>query len=264
MTAAPAALGRARRLALEEVDSTNSIAMEAARAGDPGQLWVTALRQTQGRGRRGRSWVSERGNLYASLLLVDAAPLSCLGQLPLVIALGLARALAGLRGIEPEAVRIKWPNDILLDGRKCVGILIESERLPDGRQAVVIGAGINVAAAPDGQPYGVTTLADNGFKGNLEDVFRAIAIEVEAALALWRGGRGFADVRAGWLERARGLGQAIRVNLPDRSIDGIFHALDTEGRLVLKRDDGALEAHSAGDVFLLGEDTAGVICDKAR
>ena len=66
------------------------------------------------------------------------------------------------------------------------------------------------------------------------------------------------------LERARGLGQAIRINLPDRSIDGIFHALDGEGRLVLKRDGGVLETHSAGDVFLLGEDTAGLICDKAR
>jgi len=264
LIAAAAASRRARRLALEEVSSTNSIAMEAARAGDPGQLWVTALRQTQGRGRRGRSWVSERGNLYASLLLVDAAPLASLGQLPLVIALGLARALSALRGIEPDAVRIKWPNDILLDGRKCVGILIESERLADGRQAVVIGAGINVAAAPDGQPYGVTTLSDHGFTGNLEDVFRAIAGEVETVLALWKGGRGFAEIRAGWLEHARGLGQAIRVNLPDRSIDGIFHALDPEGRLVLKRDDGALETHSAGDVFLLGEDMAGIICDKAR
>ena len=165
---------------------------------------------------------------------------------------------------EPDAVRIKWPNDILLDGAKCVGILIESERLADGRQAVVVGAGINVAAAPDGQPYGVTTLAEHGFKGNLEDVFRAIASEVEAVLALWKGGHGFADIRAGWLERARGLGQAIRINLPDRSIDGIFHALDGEGRLVLKRDGGVLETHSAGDVFLLGEDTAGLICDKAR
>ena len=158
MTSAAAALRRARRLALEEVDSTNSIAMEAARAGDPGQLWVTALRQTQGRGRRGRSWVSERGNLYASLLLVDAAPLACLGQLPLVIALGLARALATLRGIEPDALRIKWPNDIWLGERKLAGILIEA-RPPDW---AVIGIGINVSIPEDDFPAGLRWPATSG------------------------------------------------------------------------------------------------------
>lgn len=242
-----------RRLAFDEVGSTNTIAMDAARSGDPGPLWVTAERQSAGRGRRGRTWVSERGNLYASLLLIDPAPFPAAANLPLVAALGVRDGLASLDGLHPsEAVEIKWPNDILLGGGKAVGILLESERLPDGRQAVVIGCGVNVAHGPSDTPYKVATLRSVGVTASLDAIFAALASGVRLSLDNWASGRHFADVRRRWLEHARGLGEACRVNLPDgSSVSGVFRDLDMDGRLLLELPDGTVRPFSAGDLFFL-------------
>ena len=141
-----------RHIALGDVGSTNSVALDYARAGDPGNLWITANRQLQGRGRRGRAWISQEGNLYASLLVIDSAPNAKIGTLPLVAALAVYNTLKPIFARTPQALAIKWPNDILVDGRKINGILLESELLPDGRMAVVIGCGINCAHHPDDRP----------------------------------------------------------------------------------------------------------------
>lgn len=151
-----------RHLALGDVGSTNSECMERAKAGNPGLLWVTAVRQTGGRGRRGRVWVSEAGNLYASLLLFDPAPAAVLGSLPLVVALALYRAIRAELPWAGDRLSIKWPNDVLFDGKKVSGILIEAEQLADGRQAVVIGCGVNVSHHPDNPLYPATSLAEVG------------------------------------------------------------------------------------------------------
>ncbi|MCW4114531.1 biotin--[acetyl-CoA-carboxylase] ligase [Aurantimonas sp. MSK8Z-1] len=239
-----------RRLALEAVGSTNTVAFEAARSGDPGPLWVTADRQTAGRGRRGRAWVSEAGNLYASLLLIEPAPLEHLQNLPLVAALGVRDGLASLPARPRPDIRIKWPNDILIGGRKAVGILTETERLPDGRRAVVIGCGVNVAYVPGETPYPVTGLAAEGLPADLDLVFEALAGGVETALDLWDRGQNFAAVRRDWLAHASGLGEACTINLPDRSLKGRFVALDEAGRLLLDEEGGARRAISAGELFL--------------
>lgn len=238
-----------RRLAFEAVGSTNSLAMETARAGDPGPLWITAERQMEGRGRRGRPWSSPAGNLYASLLLVDPAPAEQLANLPLVVALGVREGLAALPGVDPSAVRIKWPNDILVGGAKCVGILIESERLSDGRSAVAIGCGVNVQSKPEGAPYPVASLREAGFRGRPDDVFAHLAEGVERALRRWDRGAGFACIRQGWIEAAIGLGESCTVNMANRSVTGLFVELDPHGRLVLERACGMREVFSAGDVF---------------
>lgn len=253
---APGHSAARRWLALGEVGSTNSVAMEAARAGDPGPLWITAERQSSGRGRRGRPWSSEIGNLYASLLMIDPAPLSALGQLPLVIAVGMRRALCDLPRIEGERVRIKWPNDLLIEGAKCAGILVESERGADGRQIVVVGCGLNVELAPDDAPYPVTTLRRAGSEATVRETFLALASGVEWALDLWRQGRHFSAIRAEWLAGAAGLGQPCRVNLSDRTLEGRFADLDESGRLVLETQDARRLEISAGDVFLLPREDA--------
>ncbi|MBB3951144.1 biotin--[acetyl-CoA-carboxylase] ligase [Aureimonas jatrophae] len=241
-----------RRLSLDEVGSTNSVAMEAARSGDPGPLWVTAECQSAGRGRRGRQWVSERGNLYATLLLIDPAPVAALGNLPLVAALGIRDALASLPGLVSRDVEIKWPNDVLVRGAKAVGILLESERLSNGRQAVVIGCGVNVAYAPEGVPYEVTTLRACGVDASLDVVFEVLAAATAQALDIWDRGRHFAAIRERWLAHARGVGGPCRVNLPDGStVDGRFRDLDAAGRLLLELPNGELRSFSAGDLFLL-------------
>ena len=248
------ATGTRRRLALDEVGSTNTVALEAARQGDPGPLWVTAERQLQGRGRRGRSWVSERGNLYASWLTVDPAPLKHLSNLPLVASLGVRNGLAALLGRRGDAVTVKWPNDVLVGGAKCVGILLESERLPDGRMAVVVGCGVNVAHMPEETPYRVTSLVREGATGELDQVFDAVANGVEAAMRAFRHGAGFGGIRREWLQHATGLGAPCQVNLGSETLTGRFDALDAEGRLVLRGDDGMLTAISAGDLFFLERD----------
>ncbi|WP_152047908.1 biotin--[acetyl-CoA-carboxylase] ligase [Aureimonas psammosilenae] len=241
-----------RHLALDEVGSTNTVAMEAARSGDPGPLWVTAARQAAGRGRRARTWVSERGNLYSSLLLINPSPQEALHNLPLVVSLGLCEALSTLPSLASAEVSIKWPNDVLIGGRKCAGILIESERLPDGRTAVVAGCGVNVANVPSDTPYPVTGLRQEGCGAEVDEVFAAVAASIEGALAFWDRGGNFAAIRERWIANCAGIGAPCRVNLQDRTMVGTFVGLDREGRLLLKEDDGAIRLVSAGDVFPLG------------
>src|SRR5437016_6333057 len=128
-----------RLVAHELLTSTNSEALTLARAGERGPLWITAERQSAGRGRRGRSWTSEPGNLFASLLLTDPAPAEHWPELAFVAALAVHDAVAELVETLKPQLAIKWPNDLLLAGRKFAGILIEGEGVEEGAVAVGIG-----------------------------------------------------------------------------------------------------------------------------
>jgi BirA family biotin operon repressor/biotin-[acetyl-CoA-carboxylase] ligase len=241
-----------RRLALGDVGSTNDIAMQAALGGDDGRLWVTATRQLQGRGRRGRAWVSEPGNLYASALIVLERPdIVALGGLPLVAGLAVHDALCRAAPHLASAFAVKWPNDILFGRAKLAGILIEGAPLADGRHAVVIGCGVNIAHRPAETPYPATTLAAEGSDVSAEGLFGHLADALQAALVLWAGATGMAAVADRWRAVAAGLGQPIRVNLPDRSIDGVFAGIDAQGYLILDTENKESMRIAAGDVFLL-------------
>jgi BirA family transcriptional regulator, biotin operon repressor / biotin---[acetyl-CoA-carboxylase] ligase len=229
--------------------STNADALAAARAGDRGRLWISAARQLKGKGRQGRMWVSEPGNLYTSLLLIDPAHnVSALGTLPLAVACAVHATLAGLPGI-PGDLKIKWPNDILVHGRKICGILLESTKLEDGRLAVAIGIGINCAHHPDPALYQATDLAELGVIISPDALFPLLASAMASTLDAWDSGRGFARIRAEWLRLAYGVGEAITVNLPDGAIHGRFDDIDGQGRLVLSLQNGQTRFISAGDVF---------------
>ena len=243
-------------LALGDVGSTNAEAMALARDGERGPLWVTAERQLQGRGRRGRPWVSEAGNLYASLLLTDPAPIDRLGPLPLVAALGVYNALRPFFARTPQALAIKWPNDILVDGAKVNGILLESEVLPGGGLAAVIGCGINCAHHPQGTPYPATSLRDCGVEVTPEALFPRLAHAMAAELARWRGGAGFAAIREDWLRAARGLGEPVRVQMADGVLEGRFADLDAKGYLLVEKSNGEVATVSAGDLFFAGISTS--------
>ena len=234
---------------LPETASTNTTALERARSGDSGRLWITADRQTGGRGRRGRAWSSEPGNLYASLLLIDAAPVEALASLPLAIAIAVQRAVQAVLPPDGAVAAVKWPNDILIDGAKMCGILIEGERLLDGRHAVVIGIGVNVATAPESGLYPVTTIRASGGTVLPDELFTHLFMEMAAALDLWDAGRGLPDIVAAWRRAAHGIGQPITVNLTDRSIPGRFVDIDETGHLILETDDGPRLRIAAGDVF---------------
>ncbi|MCO6408006.1 MULTISPECIES: biotin--[acetyl-CoA-carboxylase] ligase [Hoeflea] len=239
-----------RHIELGDVASTNLECMDRARSGDEGNLWITAVRQTGGRARRGRSWVSEPGNLYSSLLLIDPAPWAALASLPLAVTVAVEAAVSSALPAEAaKALRIKWPNDLLIGGRKTSGILIEAEQMPDGRRAVVIGCGINVAHRPEAGLYPTTCLAEQGSAVTPQDLFAQLVVTMDSVLSLWDQGRGVAAIRDAWIERAQGIGEPVTVNLPDRQISGLFDGIDIEGRLMLALPDGNRQTIASGDVF---------------
>ncbi|QWW69112.1 biotin--[acetyl-CoA-carboxylase] ligase [Rhizobium sp. WYJ-E13] len=242
-------LGDIRHEALSDTSSTNTECLARARAGDGGLLWVTAERQTGGRGRRGRPWVSERGNLYASLLLIDPAPMERLASLPLAIAVAVHQAVRSVLPPGAEPLEVKWPNDILIGRKKTCGILVEGERLADGRHAVVIGIGINVSVMPDNPIYPVTCLRDQGSAASPEELFAHLFASMADVLDIWNEGQGIAEVTARWRAVACGIGEKITVNLPDRSISGYFAGIDDNGLLMLDTGTGRMMPIAAGDVF---------------
>ena len=236
----------------ESVGSTNALCFERARGGHAGNLWIRAKEQTEGRGRRGREWSSPIGNMFASLLLVDQKPADRIGELPLVAAVALAEAVDKAAGTL-HLVQLKWPNDLLVNGAKLSGILLEAEVLADGRQAVVIGFGVNCISHPPLSLYQATDLRSLGFQVTAERLFEELTSSFSAALGQWRDPGGFAAIRTNWLKRAAHLGKEITVKSAREEITGIFADLDARGHLVLKQDDGRVRTIYAGDVFFSGE-----------
>lgn len=239
-----------RLAAHEQLDSTNAQALRLAfdRSGETGPLWITARRQTAGRGRRGRSWVSPAGNLHATLLLENpAAPRDC-PQLSFVAALAAHDAIVHCAPELPASLALKWPNDVLCADAKVAGILLESHCVAS-RLAVAIGIGINCRHHPAETVYPATDLAAAGAQVSPDDLFCALSGAMMRRLEQWRGG--FSTVRADWLDRAIGLGREMRVRLPDRELSGRCEALDEHGQLLLRLADGSLQTIAAGDVFPL-------------
>ena len=237
-----------RLSAHETLASTNAQALTLARAGERGPLWVVAREQTGGRGRRGNSWVSPRGNLYATLLLTDPAPPECAPQLSFVAVLALHDALVERAPALRPALALKWPNDLLCRGAKLAGILIEGERATEAL-AVAIGIGVNCESHPVLTPYPATDLKGEGAAVAAEALFEALTATTAQRLAQWRGGGGFPGIRADWIARAAGIGGDMRARLPDREIIGRGEGLDEQGRLLLRLPDGSLQAIAAGEVF---------------
>jgi BirA family biotin operon repressor/biotin-[acetyl-CoA-carboxylase] ligase len=244
-----AAAARVRLAVHAVLGSTNAHALSLARGGERGPLWITAERQTHGRGRAGRSWVSEPGNLYASLLLTAPAPARCWPQLSFVAALAVHDAITQVAPPLEPRLTIKWPNDLMLDGAKLGGVLIEGESIAN--QPVAIGLGVNCASHPVFSEYATTDLAAAGLRVLASTVFSALSKSMLARLAQWRRGESFLSVRSDWLERATGVGERIVVRFGAGVLTGDFETLDEEGRLLLRLPDGRLSTISTGDVFIL-------------
>jgi len=237
-----------RLLRYETIGSTNDEAKRLAQAGTPGGTVVWAGAQTAGRGRRGRNWASPPGNLYASLLLRPDCPLAEAAQLGFVAGLSVADTLVPL--IPPQLrLRLKWPNDVLLDGRKLAGILLESVTNAGATaEFVVIGVGINLASSPGTAEYPATSLAE----ADIAEVEPGEALAAfVAAFARWAArwrAEGFAPIRAAWLGRASGVGEAVSVRLDRSTLTGRFAGLDEAGALLLEQEAGCRRI-AAGDVF---------------
>ena len=248
----------------DTIGSTNTEALEAAAAGDAGGIWFAARQQTAGRGRRGRQWASPHGNLAATLLMVPDTDPTLSATLGFVAGVSLNLALSsilpdgvvklgidgadGLSNGRNARIALKWPNDVLADGAKLAGILLEAHKLNDGRHAIAIGFGVNAVAAPQGLPYPATSLLDLGITRTAEDVFEALSDAWVDTFALWRDGLGIADVLALWRSAAAGIGAPVAVNQHGATVRGIFETIDDAGRLIVRADDDSRIAITAGDV----------------
>jgi BirA family biotin operon repressor/biotin-[acetyl-CoA-carboxylase] ligase len=213
-------------VALDSVGSTNDEAARLADAGAPEGTVVWSREQTGGRGRRGRHWASPLGNLYSSTILrPDCAA-------PRAAELGFVAALAVADIVPPgRALRVKWPNDVLVDGGKVAGILLESAIAQTGQvQHVVAGIGVNVGFAPELPEMRYRGAA---LGGSVEAALERLAAALAARLAEWRRD-GFATVRAAWLAKAGPIGAEVDVKLGDELVHGRFAGLDREGALLLE------------------------------
>lgn len=239
-----------RVVRLQETGSTNKDAMRLALSGEPLPLWVVAERQTAGRGRSGRSWNSLSGNLHGSVAFSTAAPPQAAGQLALLAGLMLHEAVSALMpAVAIPAIRLKWPNDLMIGAAKAGGILVESlvSRDATGLTAV-IGFGVNIVAAPElDRP--VTSLARHGGTLNAESLLNALAGRFDTWLDVWDTGRGFATVRAAWLSRGGQIGEAISINTGAGAVSGTYQGLSETGALLIEVA-GRLETFNFGDVAL--------------
>jgi BirA family biotin operon repressor/biotin-[acetyl-CoA-carboxylase] ligase len=234
-----------------ELDSTNSEARRLAEAGEPGPLWIAAAHQTAGRGRRGRAWDSGRGNLATTLLLRPEAPAAVIGQLSFAAALATAEMAAHFA--PQAAIGVKWPNDVLANGRKLAGILLESGQDPAGRRWLATGIGVNLASFPQGTEFPATSLVELGLSQpdiaapSPDDALTILAARFAHWYDVWMS-EGFESVRAAWLARAQQLGEPIRARLPHETRTGVFEGIDAAGALLLN-EQGQVRAIAAGEVF---------------
>jgi BirA family biotin operon repressor/biotin-[acetyl-CoA-carboxylase] ligase len=229
----------------DELDSTNDEARRRAEGGEQGPLWISAARQTKGRGRRGKVWDAGQGNLAATLLLQPLAQAAVIGQLSFAAALAVAE-MAQL--FAPDiSIQVKWPNDVLGNGGKLAGILLESGETSGGRW-LAIGIGVNLASFPPGTEFPATSLAQLGIAvPSSDEALTVLAAGFAHWYAVWMN-EGFETVRTAWLARAGGLGKPIRARLPNTTRHGVFEGIDAAGALLLN-EQGRVRAIAAGEVF---------------
>jgi BirA family biotin operon repressor/biotin-[acetyl-CoA-carboxylase] ligase len=230
---------------LDSIGSTNDHAKKLARNGYPGGTVVWAHAQTAGKGRQGNSWISIPGNLFMTMILRPDKNAAVSGQLSFVAAVALAETL---KEWLPQAVQIslKWPNDLLLNGKKAAGILLESEM--NGVRSVdwiVVGIGVNVGGAPEGavgfQDFGITDVGAG-------QVLEKLALKLKSLYDIWLK-KGFEPIRSEWLRYAHNIGATINVRLPKETFSGKFVGIDVSGALQLELEDGSRKDVSSGEVF---------------
>jgi len=232
----------------DTIGSTNDEAKRLARGGAEEGTLVWALEQTAGRGRRGRGWASPPGNLYASLILRPRCPVDQAAQLGFIAALAIGDTLSSICG-RREGLSYKWPNDVLLRGRKIAGILLEAE-LGAGAapEFVVVGVGVNLVLSPRDTVFPATSIAEEDL-GIISPgaALESFARHFQAWAEHWCK-EGFGPVRAAWRSHAAALGESIRVHLEPTTLHGLFLDIDQHGALLLESA-GEIQHISAGEIF---------------
>lgn len=237
---------------LDEVGSTNDEAQRRAAGGERGPIWIATRRQTAGKGRSGRAWVeASEGNVAATLLFAPGSTLAQLPELSLVAGVATYDAVAECLGAQfAGRVELKWPNDVLIDGAKVSGILIESGNY--GSETLsLIGIGINVVSAPPVTDRAVTYLASHAYAGDARTVLDALVARMEHWLSIWSAGTGFSAIRAAWAERAMPIGRTLEVKTQEGPVTGAFAGLDHDGALLIDLPVAGRRRFTFGDVAVL-------------
>lgn len=243
--------GGAGRITLPEIDSTNAEGFRRA-VSLAGPTWILAGVQTAGRGRRARPWASPQGNFHATLVLKPAEPPEVVALRSFAAALALRDAFVQLTGLS-QSFALKWPNDVLCNGGKIAGILLESQGLNGPDPVLCIGIGVNLIAAPDpsqvepGAVPPVSLLQETGLRITPEAFLDALA----PAYARWEASfiaEGFAPLRGAWLSHAARLGEPIRARTGAETREGVFETIDSAGNLILRMTQGPV-AIPAAEVF---------------
>jgi BirA family biotin operon repressor/biotin-[acetyl-CoA-carboxylase] ligase len=235
----------------DEIDSTNAEALRRAAAGVHGPLWLTADRQTSGRGRSGRPWLSAPGSVAATLLFSPGCTLGALPQVSLVAGVAAHDAIASLlpQAIQPRC-RLKWPNDVMIDGAKVSGILVESTTR-GSEPVVAIGIGINAGAAPALADRLATGLAEHGPAAASAAMGAVLAAALARWLDIWLDPvAGFPAIRSAWLARGYPPGEAMTVHADGVKVAGAFAGLEPDGSLLLRIEGNEIRSFSFGDVAL--------------
>jgi BirA family transcriptional regulator, biotin operon repressor / biotin---[acetyl-CoA-carboxylase] ligase len=235
----------------DEIDSTNEEARRRAAGSDLQPAWLLAKQQTAGRGRRGRSWTTLPGNMFLTYYGVTERPPADIALLGFAAGVALAESCAPFVG--QDTARLKWPNDLLLDGRKAAGILLESAQIApgtDNRFWFALGVGLNIAGAPDdaGQPTGALKEFTKGEAPSPISIAQTFAVRAAHWGATFEQ-QGFEPLRAAWEARARGLGGVVSVDIAGTRIEGRAQGLSLRGELILILPSGETRLISAGDVY---------------
>lgn len=238
-------------LLLDQTDSTNADARRRADAGESGPLWIVARRQTEGRGRRGRQWESQDGNLFSTLLQLTRKSPAEAAQVTFVAALAIADLLDAYT--PSSLVTIKWPNDVMLGGQKTSGVLVESGAHETGGLWLAVGIGVNLAHAPEGTGRPATALAHH-LRGDVTapPTVEAAAAKLAEAFDIWMTRwetLGFQPILDAWRARTPGLDGPAVARLGRETVEGVAEGVAPDGALKLRLADGSLRLISAGDVF---------------
>lgn len=241
-----------RLIACDKVGSTNAEGLRRYRDGEGGPAWIWALDQVAGRGRMGRRWVSGPGNLHATMLLEATGDRHNLTELSFIAGLAVFDTAADLLGSDAQSeLALKWPNDMLIDGAKVAGILLESEVGNSGNdRVVVIGIGLNITNCPEDGLYRSTCLARHGVTATPGEAMERLAACFAKWLDRWDDGRNFSEILRVWTARAAGIGKSVIVQGATGDLSGTFTGLAANGALILRDDNGAEHKVLSGDLFL--------------
>lgn len=242
-----------------KVTSTNDVAIkyfqdsiDLKNLSDIDKFYIISQEQTKGRGRRGHFWYSPKGNLYLSLIMRYDFVAKNIAQLTFVASLTIIEALkkiADSYGIDPSVFSLKWPNDVLLDGKKISGCMVEISHYKN-YSVLIIGVGINVSSSYNNGDYPTLSLHDYGIMSSLESVFEEFSTFWAKNFLIWTEKNGETSIRKEWLKHTKNLGKKVSITCDNQIIHGIFKGIDENDHLILQQENGTLKTISSGHILL--------------